>query len=158
MPDALPQGSFAFLFRQVLLFSVALSCHLPAPYPSLLLQPQRLLQHCIVTASLQISVCAVKASRGKNSKQSFLLSLMVPGTNTVPLLCPRYFWSMAVPQHPHVVYAWKPRFLPRFTSHGCVHIRKYFTACRLHCFHLLCFSKEHTHDWKHTHQPAIADL
>ena len=26
------------------------------------------------------------------------------------------------------------------------------------CFCLLCFSKEHTHDWKHTHQPAIADL
>ena len=40
MPDALPQGSFAFLFRQVLLFSVALFCPLPAPYASLLLQPQ----------------------------------------------------------------------------------------------------------------------
>ena len=48
MPDALPHGSFAFLFRQVLLFSVSLSYHLLVPYPSLLLQPQRLPQHCIV--------------------------------------------------------------------------------------------------------------
>ena len=48
MLNALPHSSFAFLFRQVLLFSVFLSYHLPAPYPSLLLQPQRLPQHCIV--------------------------------------------------------------------------------------------------------------
>ena len=96
MPDALPQGSFVFSSGRccsfLSLFSAPSQLH-TLHFCCNLRAPSAL--HCSSswlpggTASLQISVCAVKASRDKNTKQNFLLSLLVPGTNTVPLLCPR---------------------------------------------------------------------
>lgn len=74
-----------------------------------------------------------------------------------PCSAPETSEGMAVPQHPHVVYACPSVVCPDLRVMDVFILENSSLFADYTCFHLLCFSKEHTHDWKHTHQPAIAD-
>ena len=98
------------------------------------------------TASLQISVCAVKASRDKNTKQNFILSLQVPGTNT-PLALPQilleYGSSTASPRGLCVE---TKVVCPDLIVMDVFILESISLFADWTVFFLLCFYKEHTHD------------
>lgn len=153
-----PSPGLRAFFREVLLFSVALPA-LPAPYAHfccILRAPQ----HCIVevqwllvgTASLQISVCAVKASRNKNTKTKLSLKPPVPGTSTVPCSAPDTSESGQF----HSVPLWYMRgnqdFCPDLIVMDVFILENISLLVDCTVFSLgFCFSKEHTLE---THTPA----
>ena len=98
------------------------------------------------TASLQISVCAVKASRDKNTKQNFLLSLLVPGTNTVPLLCPRNLEYGSSTASPCSLCVETKVLCPDLIVIDVFISENISLFADWTVFFLPCFSKPHTHD------------